>query len=246
MNFKYFNEIKRIQEEVLNAEIPNMEAAVNVLVEAIENKHSIYVFGASHAGILTQELYYRAGGMMVINPIFGREVLLDTEPITHTSRMERLEGYGSLLAKNVGFKEGDVLIAHSVSGRNNVTVEMALAARKAGAKVIALTNLSYSKTVTSRHSSGLNLYQCADIVIDNHGDVGDACVKVEGVNQKVAPSSTVIGAMVLNAIIAETTRVLVEHGMQVPPIFYSANIDGGDEKNQALYEEYKDCIHYRF
>ena len=246
MSFKYFDSIRKIEQEVMDHEVSNMEKAVELMVEAIENKHSIYVFGASHAGILTQELYYRAGGLMVINPIFGREIMLDTEPITHTSRMERLEGYGTLLAKNVGFKEGDVLIAHSVSGRNNVTVEMALAAREAGAKVIALTNLTYSKTVTSRHSSGLNLYQCADVIIDNHGDIGDACVAIEGMNQRVAPSSTVIGALILNALVAEVTQKLVDRGMEVPPIYYSANIDGGDEKNRALYEEYKDCIHYRF
>ena len=246
MKFQYFKEILRIQEEVFKEEMPNIEKATETFVDAIENKHSIYVFGASHAGIITQEMYYRAGGCMVINPIFGREVMLDTEPVTHTSRMERLEGYGRLLAQNVGFKPGDVLVAHSVSGRNNVTVEMALEAKKAGATVIALTNLKYSKSVTSRDASGLNLYQCADIVIDNHGEKGDACVKIEGLEQKVSPSSTVIGAMIMDAIVAETIQRLVDRGMKFPPVFYSANVDGGDEKNKEVYEEYKDCIHYRF
>lgn len=245
-DFKYFKEIYKIVDEVIQKENDSMSLATDLITRAILKKNSIYIFGASHAGILTQELYYRAGGIMVINPIFGREVLLDTSPITHTSNMERLNGYGTLLAKSVGFKEGDVLICHSVSGRNSVTIEMAIEAKKMGASVIALTNLEYSKSVSSRHESGLKLYECADVVIDNHGEKGDACVSIEGINQKVAPSSTVIGAMILNSIVAEVTKVLVESGISIPPIFYSANIDGGDEKNKKLYEEYKDCIHYKF
>ena len=39
-----------------------------------------YTFGASHAGILSEELYYRAGGLMLFNPIFGRELMLDSTP----------------------------------------------------------------------------------------------------------------------------------------------------------------------
>lgn len=248
MAFQYFKEILRIQKAILENEqtLSNMSKATDVLVDAVMNKHSIYAFGASHAGILTQELFYRAGGLVVVNPIFGREVLLDTQPISHTSQMERLNGYGTLLAKTVGFKEGDVLIAHSVSGRNSVTIEMAMEAKKMGVTVIALTNVSYSKDVTSRHPSGKKLYEIADIVIDNHGEKGDACVTIEGLEQKVAPSSTVIGAMILNAIVAEATQRLIDQGMKTPPIFYSANVDGGDAKNRQVYEEYKDCIHYKF
>lgn len=46
----------------------------------------------------------------------------------------------------------------------------------------------------------------------------------------------------MNTIVAETVRQLVEKGMKHPPIFYSANLDGGDELNRQLYEEYKDTI----
>ena len=29
-----------------------------------------------------------------------------------------------------------------------------------------------------------------------------------------------------------------------PPIFYSANVDGGEEKNKEIFEKYKDQIKY--
>lgn len=223
-----------------------MEKAVRALTEAILSKHSVFIFGASHAGILSQEMYYRAGGLMVVNPIWGREIMLDTAPVTHTSRMERLVGYGTLLAENAPMRRGDVLIAHSVSGRNPVTVEIALAAKKRGLTVIGLTNLSYSRSVTSRHPSGKRLFELSDIVLDNHGEKGDACVGIDGVGQKVGPTSTVIGAAILNAIVAAVTKELVRRGLTHPPIFYSANVDGGDALNRELYSQYKDSIHYRF
>ncbi|MDY3359910.1 MAG: hypothetical protein SOY04_05840 [Clostridium celatum] len=48
----------------------------------------------------------------------------------------------------------------------------------------------------------------------------------------------------MNSIVAEVTQQLIKKGMSKPPIFYSANIDGGDELNKKIYEEYKEVIHY--
>lgn len=244
--FRYMDRIEEILASVKKEESGSIHQVIELLTEATLTKHSIFIFGASHAGILMEEMYYRAGGMMTINPIFGKEIMLDRSPITFTSQMERLEGYGVALAKTVSFKEEDVLILHSVSGRNPIIIDIALEAQKKGVKIVALTNVSYSKSVSSRHSSGKCLYEVADIVIDNHGDIGDGSCEITGIDQKVGPSSTVIGATILNSIIVEVCQNLVDQGMTYPPIFYSANLDGGDELNQRLYEQYKESIHYQF
>lgn len=246
MAFQYFDIVGRVLATVEEAEREAMERSVESLRACVLSKRSIWVFGASHAGIMTEELFYRAGGLMLINPLFGRELMLDTKPVTHTSSMERLVGYGTQLANDAAaFGSGDVLIAHSVSGRNPVTIEVAMEAKRAGATVIALTNAAYSQSVRSRHPSGKRLYEVADIVLDNHGEIGDAAVPVDGIEQKVGPTSTVVGAAMLNAIVVELVQRLVEDGMDHPPVFYSANLDGGDERNRALASEYADCIHYR-
>lgn len=242
--FQYFERTKTILAEVEASETKAIQQAIDLLTTTNLNKQAIYVFGASHAGILAEELYYRAGGMMTINAIFGREVMLDRSPITFTSKMERLEGYGTALAETVNFTPGDVLILHSVSGRNPVTIDLALAAKKQGVKIIGLTNVAYSKSVTSRHSSGKRLYELSDIVIDNHGDIGDGSCQIEGINQQVGPTSTVIGATILNTIIVEVTRKLIASGVKYPPIFYSANLDGGDQLNKELFTKYQEAIHY--
>lgn len=242
--FQYFERIQEILKEVEIAEANAIKQTLELLTDANLNEKGIFIFGASHAGILAEELYYRAGGMMTINAIFGRELMLDQSPITVTSKMERLEGYGTTLASTIPFKAGDVLILHSVSGRNPVTIDLALAAKEKGVKIVALTNLHYSKQVSSRHSSGKRLFELADIVLDNHGDTGDACCSIQGIKQKVGPSSTVIGAAILNTIIVEVTRKLIEQGVEYPPIFYSANLDGGDQLNQELFKKYEKVIHY--
>ena len=244
--FQYMDKVTEILKVVRENESGVIQEAIDLMTEANLNKQSVFIFGASHAGILMEEMYYRAGGMMTINPIFGREVMLDRSPITFTSQMERLEGYGTSLASTVDFKENDVLILHSVSGRNPIIIDIAIAAREKGVKLIGLTNVSYSKSVTSRHSSGKRLFEVVDIVIDNHGDIGDACCDIKGIEQKVGASSTVVGASILNTIIVETCQKLVDSGVKYPPIFYSANLDGGDQLNQELYEQYKDSIHYQF
>lgn len=244
--FDYFDGIITLLETVEREEKEAINKAVTHFVDAIESKKAIFAFGASHAGILTQELYYRAGGLMTINPIFGESILLDVEPVTHTSKMERLVGYGTALAEKTPFKEGDVLVVHSVSGRNPVIIELAMEAKKIGVTVIGLTNLTYSKSVESRHPSGKNLYEVCDTIIDNHGDRGDSMCEIDGMDMKVGPSSTVVGATIVNTIVVETVKKLRENGMDKPPIFYSANLDGGDELNKQLISDYQDSIHYRF
>ncbi|GAC45686.1 sugar isomerase (SIS) [Pediococcus acidilactici NGRI 0510Q] len=244
--YQYINKVKNILDEVESSEKENINQAIELIVQANENKNSIYSFGASHAGILSEEMFYRAGGMITINAIFGREVMLDRKPITFTSKMERLEGYGTTLANTVNFKPDDVLILHSVSGRNPIIIDLALAAKQKGVQIIGLTNIKYSKSVTSRHSSGKRLFEVSDVVIDNHGDIGDAACQLKGAPQKVGPTSTVIGASILNTIIVEASQQLVNDGKGDAPVFYSANLDGGDDKNRELFNEYQDMIHYQY
>ena len=101
MEFEYFDCVEAILQKVRFSEAANMCAGVDLLEKCVMDHGSIYIFGASHAGILSQEMFYRAGGLMPINPIFGKEVSVEASPITLTSDMERLVGYGTALASTV-------------------------------------------------------------------------------------------------------------------------------------------------
>ncbi|GAK13213.1 hypothetical protein JCM19039_3042 [Geomicrobium sp. JCM 19039] len=86
--------------------------------EAANKGRSLFLFGASHAGIVTEDAFYRAGGLALFNPLFSPALMLNVEPITLTSKLERLEGYGQIILESKPVKAGDVVFIHSVSGRN--------------------------------------------------------------------------------------------------------------------------------
>ena len=213
------------------------------VADAIRDKKNVFVFGCSHAGILAEEVFYRTGGLAVINPIFFPGFMLNTRPITMTSQLERVKGIGKTLLEQNRVSKGDVLIIHSVSGRNTVPVEMALEAKKLGAYTACITNVAYSSAVSSRHESGKRLYEVCDFVIDNCGCVGDAAITLPGLAAKIGPTSTAVGAALINALVIEAVESLIASQV-VPPVFMSANLDGGDEHNKKIFEEYKNNIFY--
>ena len=240
---RYYARVSEIMGEVFEKEAGPIERAAEVIAEANRTGHSVFAFGCNHAGLITLELFYRTGGLVTVNPVRAPGMMLELSPPTMTSEMERMPGYGKIIFGNLKTRPGDVIIIHSVSGRNSVTVDMAEAAREAGLCVIVVTNMNTAGTVTSRHPSGKKLHDFASILIDNHGDLGDASVELEGFPQKVASTSTVVGAAILNAVVARVCELLLESG-ETPPVFMSGNIDGGDEHNRRVMNERKDNIFY--
>jgi uncharacterized phosphosugar-binding protein len=240
---KYIDQVIRLLEEVRDTQEEAIEQAAQALAKALLNDHLIYVFGASHAGILAQELFYRAGGLVPVNPILPPGLTTDVRPVTLTSRLERLEGFGAQIMAESPVQAGDVLIVHSVSGRNAAAVEVAQGGKQRGAYVIAVTSLEYSRSVTPRKAGMPRLFEVADLVLDNRAPVGDAVVELPGLAQKVAPVSTVTGAAILNEVVARTAAILMERTGD-PPVFMSANLDGGDEHNQRWLKHYGTRLTY--
>ena len=241
--FDYINIAAGTMKKAYETQRDTFAAVSERLAAAVETKHNIFVFGCSHAGILAEEVFYRTGGLAVINPIFFPGMMLNTRPVTMTSSLERLPGLGKIIFEKNRVAEGDVLILHSVSGRNSVPVDMALCAAGKGVTTVAITNLNYSRAVNSRHPSGKRLFEVCDFVIDNMGDVGDAAVEIDGLPEKIGPTSTAVGAALINALVIDSVNRMIRDGI-VPPVLMSANIDGGDEHNERVFKEYADNIFY--
>ncbi len=240
---KYFDEIISLLQEVAETQGDNIERAAEIVADAIEADHMIYVFGATHAGILAQELFYRAGGLVPINPVLPPGLVTDVRPMTLTSRLERLPGLAAEVLAELPIETGDVFIVHSVSGRNAAAVEMAQGAKERGVFVIALTSLTYSQSVEPRGDGMPRLFEVADLVLDNRAPVGDALITIPGLAQKVGPSSTVTGAALLNAMVVRVAELLQERTGD-PPVFMSANLDGGDAYNQRWLKHYRGRLTY--
>ena len=231
--------LQRLRETQLSV----IQQAAGLLADTIERGGAIFAFGATHSFAIGAELVYRTGGLMLINPIYPHGMDLSVRPMTMTSQLERLPNLGRVLFENSQARPGDALIIASTSGRNAVAIDMAIAAREHGVKTIAVTSLEYSRAVASRHPSGKRLMDVCDVVLDNCAPAGDAAVEIEGLREKTGPLSTVSGCAVVNALVAETIGILLARGLQ-PPVFLSANLDGGDEHNARLLAQYRDRIHY--
>ena len=72
------------------------------------------------------------------------------------------------------------------------------------------------------------------------GEIGDACV-VTPTGRKIGPTSTAVGAALLQAICCRAEEIARENGC-TPDFFASSNIDGGDQINQKYIDEYKPQI----
>lgn len=180
-----------------------------------------WVFGSGHSHTLMEEIWGRAGGIVAVHPLLEPELMLH-EGLQKSSLMERLPGRAAVIAETNKLSAGDTILLISNSGRNAVPVELAEIARERGLRVIALTSLGHSQTVTSRAPSGKRLFELADVVIDNHGVPGDAVVPRAG-RSAVGATSTVVGAMLLQALCCEIVRMMDHAGTPVD-VYESLNI----------------------
>jgi uncharacterized phosphosugar-binding protein len=239
----YFEKAIAALQTVLETQRDAISQAADLLTEAITTDRCIFSFGASHSFILTEEMVYRTGGLMLVNPIYPHGMNLSVRPLTLTSQIERIAGLGARVIETSPAKAGDVLILASTSGRNAVVIDMALAARELGIKTVGITSAAYSAGVNSRHPSGMKLSELCDILIDNGAPYGDAAVDIEGFKQRTGPLSTVTGCAIVNAIVVEVVESLVLKGI-VPPVYMSANLDGGEAHNEPLLAENRHRIFY--
>lgn len=237
---RYFTKIAELLQTVETNERGNMYAAANKIADAIQTDGIVHLFGCGHSHILTEEVYYRAGGLVPIHPILHEPLMLH-EGAVRSSELERETNYAASFMEKQDIRTGDVMIVLSTSGRNPVPTDVALVAKAMGAYVIGITSLAYAKSQPSRHPNGKRLYEVVDLAIDNHAPIGDALLEHEKMAVNYAPSSTVIGSTILNGIIAESISIMAENNFEVP-VFLSGNVDGADGHNKRLIEKYKERV----
>lgn len=236
----YMEKIDQLLKHVTQNEANTMAQAAEQIATALQTDGVLHLFGSGHSHILAEELYYRAGGLVPVNPILHEPLMLH-EGALKSSEMERKEEYAKEFMAEQDIRPGDVFMVMSTSGRNAVPVDVALLGKEKGAYIIAVTSTMYSQSQPSRHSSGRRLYEVADLVLDTHIPKGDALMSHDHVDVNFAPGSTVIGAAMLNAVVADAISRLAEAGIE-PPIFLSANVKGGDERNRLLIEKYGERV----
>ena len=236
---RYFSILADLMKRVLDTQGPALETAARRIARAFQEGRLLYTFGTGHGHLLALEIFYRAGGMARVCPILDEKLMLHISAAKSTLE-ERDESWLPVLLEKYPIKAGDVLISISNSGRNAVPVLLAKAARERGAYVIALTSMQHTSQVTSRNSLNLRLFETADLVLDNGGVLGDASfLAADG--SMVGPTSTSVGAAILQAIVCRVKELSLEEGFEAD-FFKSSNVDGGDEWNDKLIAKYADSI----
>lgn len=236
---EYMNVAVDLARRVAKEQEKNILKAAQAAADTLAKGGTIFTFGTGHSHLLAEEIFYRAGGLAKVYPIQDGPLMLHVSA-SRSSQMERFSGYAELLLHDIPcLRRGDIIFIFANSGRNTVSVDMALCAKERGMLTVCVTSLNHSQNVTSRHPSGKRLFEVCDIVIDNGGVKGDACIEI-GKNV-CGPTSTMIGAMLMQAIVCGAVDILTAKGIE-PEVFKSGNLDGGDEANQRYLEKYKGII----
>ena len=92
----------------------------------------------------------------------------------------------------------------------------------------------HSEASRSQRADGKKLQDFANLVLDTGAPVGDAMVRIEGLETPVAPGSTVGGCLLVNSIKAEVAARLTRSGH--PPKVLTAGALVGREKAVELFE----------
>ncbi len=223
------------------SQAPPIREAAGLMARAIMAGGVVHIFGAGHSRALGMEMSGRAGGLVPMH-VFGLEeaappgrrglALLDLERSAETAHA---------LLSAMETHPADLFVIASNSGRNGCPVELALEVKRRGHKLITVTSMAHASTVASRHPSGRRVFEIADVVIDNGAPVGDAVLAAPGLSERICAVSSVTGALIAQALTAETIRLILQAGGQ-PPVYISSNVDGSDEHNCRLEERYQGRI----
>lgn len=236
----FLKEINKSIDQIKKMQTENISEAAELVTTTLTDDGLIHVFGTGHSQILADEVFFRAGELVPINPLIDPGVAL-REGGTRCSKNERLEGYAKIIFDYYNLEKKDIMIIISNSGRNAVPIEMAMEAQKKGLKVVAITSLEISKSLPSRHSSGMHLSDVADVVIDNYIPPGEATVRIEGFEQKMGPISTIVNVFIIHMIMMRATQRMLEQE-KTPSVWMCPNIKGADKFNAKFIQRYKGRI----
>lgn len=235
--------LSRLNELAAQAEAGKFDAAIDILVTAIERGGVIQAFGTGHSEAFAMEIAGRAGGLIPTNKIALRDVVLRGSLELDALRggsLERNPDIADELYDLTPVGPDDAFIIASNSGVNGSIVGLALAAKQHGHPVIAVTSLDHTMKVEPKHSSGKRLRDVADVVLDNLAPFGDATQELSS-GVPVGAVSSITAAYIAQVLTIGTAHRIAATG-KTPPLYISANIPGGDEHNRALEAQYEGKI----
>ncbi|MCW2945814.1 MAG: hypothetical protein JWR24_2531 [Actinoallomurus sp.] len=201
--------------------------ARDLILESVLGGGLLYVGGSGHSLAMVLEGFFRAGGLACVHPLYTPEIspLHGAWPATEA---ERRSGVAAPVLEAAAPRPGDVVVIFSNSGANPYPVELAAAAKSYGLPVIAVVSAPSMAIAPAR--AGVKLGEVADLVIDTLVPAGDVSYPQEA--PRTAALSSLSCVYLWNLLLARMAD------RAELPLWVSANVPGGDERNAELLERY--------
>lgn len=243
----YLDTVTDLLRRIESEESEHVEAAAQAMADRIAEDRLVHVFGpGGHSNLATQEVFFRAGGLMHVNAILDEGTLLSSGAL-RSMAIERLPGYGRIVIQRAGIGDGDLLVLVNAYGINSALIDAALTARELGATTVGVSSRGHADGTAAdhpaRHPSGANLHDLVDIHIDTKVPIGDAVVEVDGATEKTGAISTFANAFALNWLAMTVVERLAQRGID-PPMWRSGNAPGGDEANARFIDRFQDRVRH--
>lgn len=225
--------------DAVEAQLPQIQCAADLFARTILAGRMVHVFGSGHSRMMVEEMWPRYGSFPGFNPIVElslsfHNLVVGANGQRQAMFLENVSGLAERILRNFALRPTDSALVISSSGCNAVPIEMAENFQKSGVKVVAIITKLHSEASQSKHPSGKKLQDFADMVLDTGAPVGDAMVRIPGLDTPVAPGSTVGGCLLVNAIKAEVAARLTAAGQ--PPKVLSASVMVGTKRATEIFE----------
>jgi uncharacterized phosphosugar-binding protein len=226
---------------------PALRAAAELVADKVVADELVYVYGpGGHSNLASQEIFFRAGGLVNISAILDGGTLLSDGALRSMS-MERTPGYGRVVIEDNRLAEGDLLLLVNAYGINAALIDAAMTARARGVRIVGISSRRHAEATPAehpaRHPSRGNLHDLVDVHVDTDVPVGDAVLTIDGVVDPVAAISTFANAYVLNSLIATAVGLASQRGVE-PTIWRSGNAPGGDARNARFLERFRPRVRW--
>lgn len=243
--FDYLERVFALMRSIVSEEAEVLDQAAEKLAQQIAKDRLVHVFGpGGHSNLASQEIFFRAGGLMHIAAILDEGTLISNGAL-RSMAIERTPGYGKIVIANHNLGSEDVLILVNAYGINAALIDAALEARQRGCFLIGVSSRAHASNTSpdhpARHPMKHNLHDIVDIAIDTKIQIGDALIELTGLEEKVGASSTFANAIALNCLVLRTTAKLLERGVS-PPVWRSGNAPGGDEANARFIGAFRNRV----
>jgi uncharacterized phosphosugar-binding protein len=223
----------------------NIKTAALWFAGTILKGRMVHVFGSGHSRIMVEEMWPRYGSFPGFNPIVElslsfHNLVVGANGQRQAMFLENVSGLAERILRNFALRPTDSALVISSSGCNLVPIEMAAGFKARGLRVVAIISRLHSEASPSKHPEGKRLQDFADLVLDTGAPVGDAMVKIPGLETPVAPGSTIGGCLLVNTIKAEVAARLTAAG-QPPKVLSGAAVVGAKravEIFEAAYDEH--------